>query len=139
MHHEITCEWKGKMEFEGEILGHKIMLDNASSPDSDNKGASPKRLLLLAVAGCTGMDVVSMLAKMRVKLDGLTLRVIADGVDTDPSVYTDMKIIYQFRGEGLDAERDKLERAVTLSQEKYCGVSAMLQKAVKITTEIVIS
>ncbi len=138
MHHEITCQWKGKMEFEGEILGHSIILDDASAPGSENRGASPKRLLLLAAAGCTGMDVIPMLEKMRVAITALNIKVEADGTDIDPKVYTKMKIIYEFAGTDLNNHRDKLERAVTLSQEKYCGVSAMLQKAMEVEWEIVI-
>lgn len=136
MHHEISCSWKGKMEFEGDLMGHKIMLDDKSYPGSEDKGPSPKRLLLLSAAACTGMDVVPMLEKMKVKIDGLNIKVEADGTDTDPRVYTSMKIIYEFSGDDLDTSRDKIERAVTLSQEKYCGVSAMLKKAIEVKWEI---
>ena len=136
MHHEITCEWKGKMEFEGDVLGHKITLDDKSYPGSKNKGPSPKRLLLLAAAGCTGMDVIPMLEKMRVAIDGLNIKVEAEGTDIDPKIYTSMKIVYEFKGNDLEVSRDKIERAVSLSQEKYCGVSAMLQKVMNVDWEV---
>lgn len=136
MHHEITCSWKGKMEFEGDIMGHKILLDDKSAPGSEDKGPSPKRLLLLSAAACTGMDVIPMLEKMKVKIQGLNIKVEADGTDTDPRVYTYMKIIYEFSGEDLENSRDKIERAVSLSQEKYCGVSAMLKKVMEVQWEI---
>ena len=136
MHHEINCRWKGNMEFEGEVTGHMITLDDKSFPGSTNSGPSPKRLLLLAAAGCTGMDVVPMLQKMRVTIDGLNIVVEADGTDEDPRVYTSMKIIYLFSGKELEAHRKEIERAVVLSQEKYCGVSAMLQKAMSVEWEI---
>ena len=139
MHHEITCTWKGKMEFEGDLMGHKIILDDKSFPGSEDKGPSPKRLLLLSAAACTGMDVIPMLEKMRIKIDGLNIKVEAEGTDSDPRVYTSMKVIYEFSGNALESSRDKIERAVTLSQEKYCGVSAMLQMAMKVEWEIKLS
>ncbi len=138
MHHEIECTWQGKMEFEGKLNGHTIILDTTPAGGGENHGASPKILLLLAAAGCTGMDVIPMLKKMQVPITGLNIRAIADGTDVDPKVYTSMKIIYEFLGNDLESYRDKLERAVSLSQEKYCGVSAMLSKAMEITSEVVI-
>lgn len=136
MHHEISCDWKSGFEFDGNINGHHITLDGHHADGSPMKGPNPKPLLLLAAAGCTGMDVVLMLEKMQVKLGSFSIDVIADGTDEHPKVYTSMRIVYNFRGDGLDAVRDKLERAVALSEEKYCGVSAMLRKAITITTEI---
>lgn len=136
MQHEISCEWNGKMQFDGNVNGYHVSLD-ASHPDgTPPNGASPKRLLLLAAAGCTGMDVVPMLEKMQVKLEHLSLDVIADVEEGEPYAYTSMKITYTFKGKDLEASRDKIERAVSLSQEKYCGVAAMLRKAMPITTEI---
>ncbi|MBS1904579.1 MAG: OsmC family protein [Bacteroidetes bacterium] len=139
MHHEATCEWKGGFEFDGTIEGFHITLDGAHKDGSPMKGPTPKPLLLLATAGCTGMDVVLMLEKMQVKPDSFSIDVKADGGDEHPKVYTDMKIIYRFTGEGLEASRDKIERAVSLSQEKYCGVSTMLRKAMEVSTEILIN
>ena len=139
MHHEIECEWKGGMQFDGNVLGHTVTLDDLHSDGSPTLGPSPKRLLLLATAGCTGMDVIPMLEKMRVVVTGLSIKAAADGVDTDPKVYTSMKITYLFRGPGLEAEREKVERAVRLSQEKYCGVSAMMRMAMPIDYEIKIT
>ena len=136
MHHEIVCSWLGKMEFEGDVMGHKIRLDDKSSFGSKDSGPSPKRLLLLALAGCTGMDIVPMLEKMRVPISGLRITVDAEGTDVDPRVYTRVRILYEFSGIDLEASRTKIARAVSLSQEKYCGVSAMLHKAMDIQYEI---
>ena len=138
MHHEIECKWQGKMEFEGKLNGHTIILDTTPSGGGENHGTSPKILLLLSAAGCTGMDVIPMLKKMQVPITGLNIRAVADGTDVDPKVYTSMKITFEFIGDNLESHRDKLERAVSLSQEKYCGVSAMLSKAMEIMTEVVI-
>jgi putative redox protein len=136
MHHEISAEWKSGFEFDGLVEGFHITLDGHHADGSPRKGPSPKQLLLLSVAGCTGMDVVLMLEKMQVKLDGFSVDVVGDGKDEHPKVYSTIKIIYSFRGEGLEAIRDKFERVVSLSQEKYCGVSTMLRKAADIETEI---
>ncbi len=121
------------------IDGHSITIDATPAGGGENHGPSPKILLLLSAAGCTGMDVIPMLEKMRVPITGLNIRAVADGTDVDPKVYTMMKIIYEFSGNNLNEHREKLERAVSLSQEKHCGVSAMLSKAMEITTEIVIA
>ena len=136
MHNEITCLWKGGMEFEGDLTGYKIILDSTHPDGTKPHGPTPKRLLLLSAAACTGMDVIPMLEKMQVPFKGLDIKVEADGTDTDPKVYTSMKIIYHFTGDNLESYRPQIERAVGLSQEKYCGVSAMLSKAMSIETEI---
>ncbi|HET9137039.1 MAG TPA: OsmC family protein [Candidatus Kapabacteria bacterium] len=137
MHNEITCEWKGEMQFEGHVHGHSIMLDDIHPDGTPSVGPTPKRLLLLSAAGCTGMDVIPMLKKMQVPIEGLTIKVEAEGTDTHPKIYTSMKIIYTFSGNDIESYRSKIEHAVTLSQEKYCGVSAMLRMVMPI--EIIIN
>ena len=90
-----------------------------------------------ALAGCTGLDVISILNKMRVALDGFDLEVSASVTDQHPKVFDKIHLIYRFRGKEL--ERSKLERAVELSQKTYCGVTAMLGKTAAITYEIEVS
>lgn len=138
MQHEITCTWKGGFEFDGEINGHHITLDSKRADGTEPHGPTPKPLLLLAMAGCTGMDVVPMLEKMRVPLEGFSMHVTGDLSSEHPKVYTKTKLVYTFVGKGLEAEREKIEHAVELSETKYCGVSAMLRKAFEIELEIVI-
>jgi len=128
MKHETVLSWKGKMAFESEIDGHKIKLDVPTESGGDESGFRPKKLMLISLAGCTGMDVVSILRKMKVELADFDVAVEANLTDEEPKHYDKMHIVYRFKGANLPIE--KLERAVSLSQEKYCGVSATLKKAV---------
>jgi len=90
--------------------------------------------MLVALAGCTGMDVISILKKMRVDVDGFNVEVEADVTEEHPKHYTAMHIKYQFKGNELPLE--KLEKAISLSQDRYCGVSEVYRKTMKITHEI---
>ncbi|RKY02005.1 MAG: hypothetical protein DRP54_02705 [Spirochaetes bacterium] len=130
----VSTEWKGEMKFEAEVTGHKVTMDSTPEFGGHDEGPRPKPLVLASLAGCTGMDVVSILKKMKVNLDGFKLTCEADVADEHPKIYTNIKLIYEFRGKGLD--RSKLEKAVSLSQERYCGVSAMLRKNCPINYEI---
>ncbi len=131
---EISMNWKGNMSFEGVVNGHKILMDADATVGGENKGPRPKPLMLLALAGCTGMDVVSILKKMRVEVEDFNVSVSADMTEEHPVVYSTIHIVYEFKGQGLDM--DKLQKAIDLSQERYCGVSAMYRKFVNITHEI---
>jgi putative redox protein len=91
---------------------------------------------MVSLAGCTAMDVVSLLKKMRVEVESFSVRVVGQLTEEHPKHYTAMHIIYEFKG--TDLPMDKLEKAVSLSEEKYCGISATFKKAMLITTEIVI-
>lgn len=131
---KIFIDWQGEMAFEADVNGHKVMLDAAPEAGGTDKGPRPKPLMLVALAGCTGMDVVSILKKMRVEPDGLRVWVEAEQTEEHPKHYTSMKIIYEFRGANLPL--DKLEKAISLSEEKYCGVNAVYKKVMPVTTEI---
>ena len=132
---EATVTWTSGMAFEAEQEGQRISID-VPGPDGTSRGVRPKGLLLAGLGGCTGMDVVSILEKMRVPFEGLAVEVSADQSEDHPKVFTAIRVTYRFKGRNLPM--DKLERAVQLSQEKYCGVSAMLGKTAAITTEIVV-
>lgn len=131
---QIYIDWQGEMAFEADVNGHKIMLDAAPESGGANAGPRPKPLMLVALAGCTGMDIVSILKKMRVEFDGLRVWVEAEQTEEHPKHYSSMKIIYEFKGN--DLPMDKLEKAVNLSEERYCGVNAVYKKAMTVTTEI---
>ena len=122
------------MAFETEMNGHKITLDAAPDNGGDDKGPRPKALMLLALAGCTGMDVVSILKKMRVEVEGFRVSVEGNLTEEHPKYYDQMHVVYHFKGKDLPME--KLEKAVKLSEEKYCGVSALYKKVIPVTTEI---
>ncbi|WLT32535.1 OsmC family protein [Geothrix sp. PMB-07] len=131
-----TVSWDSGLAFQAEQDGHRFMLDASAEADGRNLGPRPKALLLSALGACTGIDVVSILEKMRVKLDGLQVQVSAEMREEHPRIYTGIHVRYVFRGR--DLPMDKLERAVQLSEDTYCGVSAMLRPAVPITSEIVV-
>ncbi|ABW18194.1 OsmC family protein [Alkaliphilus oremlandii] len=131
---KITASLKGNMAFEMDLNGHTLITDAAPEIGGENLGPRPKALLLSGLIGCTGIDVMMILNKMRVKPDDVIISAEADQTDTEPKVYKTIHLIYTFKGKDLPVE--KLQRAVRLSQEKYCGVSAMLEKAAPITYEI---
>ncbi|GAB4313058.1 MAG: OsmC family protein [Bacteroidales bacterium] len=133
---KIDINWQGEMAFEAEVNGHKIMLDADEKVGGKDRGPRPKPLTLVSLAGCTGMDVVSILGKMRVNFEAFNVSVEGELTDEHPKIYHKIKIIYRFKGKDLPME--KLEKAVSLSQERYCGVTAMLNKAAEITHEIVV-
>ncbi len=132
--HSIRTEWKGDMAFESDINGHKIIMDAPVEGGGHDLGPGPKKLQLVALSGCTGMDVVSILKKMRVDLEKCSIEVQGDMADEHPKYYTKMHVIYEFTGK--DLPMDKLEKAVKMSEETYCGVEALYRKAIEVTSEI---
>jgi len=130
----ITAAWLDGMAFEAETEGHRIILDTPVSTGGKNRGPRPKPLMLIALAGCTGMDVISMVKKMRVEVE--KFRLIIEGTLTEehPRQYDKMHIVYEFTGKDLPQSR--LREAIELSQEKYCGVSATYKKAIPLTWEM---
>ena len=136
MKHIIDASWKGNMKFEADVDGHSVVVDATSEGGGEDAGPRPKRLMLVALAGCTGMDVVSLLKKMRVDFDDLNIIVEGDVTEEHPKHYEKMHVIYKIKGKNLDIE--KVKKAVDMSQEKYCGVSAVYKKAMEVTYEIVL-
>jgi putative redox protein len=132
----VNIEWAGDMAFEAEVNDFKIMLDAVPAVGGQNRGPRPKPLTLVSLGGCTGMDVISILTKMRVKPDYFNVEVKGELTEEHPKYFHTIKIRYIFRGKDLPME--KLEKAVTLSQDRYCGVSEMLRKSSKLIHEIVI-
>ena len=127
-----TLRWEGGMRFGGVAeSGGKLTLDARSEHGGTGQGPSPMETLLLALAGCTGMDVVSVLGKMRAPVAGLEIRVSGDRRDEHPRVFTHIRLEYIFQGAGLTPEQ--VSRAVELSQTKYCSVSAMLRASAELT------
>lgn len=134
MKHVVDLSWKQKMTFETDLDGHKLVIDANEESGGDDQGPRPKKLMLLALAGCTGMDVIMILKKMKVEPESFHVLVEGDVAEDHPKKYTKMKVIYQFKGPNLPM--DKLEKAVKLSEEKYCGVSAVYKEALDLSTEI---
>jgi len=132
--HIIKSEWKGDMTFEADINDHKVTMDANTDSGEHNLGPSPKKLMLVALSGCTGMDVVSILKKMRVDIQKCSIEVQGDVADDHPKRYTKMHVIYNFTGKDLPL--DKLEKAVKMSEDTYCGVEALYKMAIEVTSEI---
>lgn len=132
----IHINWKQNMAFEAEIDGHTLMMDASEKVGGQNLGPTPKPLLMASLGGCTAMDVISLAKKMRQEVESFEIELEGDITEEHPMKYEAIKMIYKFKGRNL--EKEKLEKAVNLSQEKYCGVSATLQNSVKIAYEIVI-
>lgn len=136
MEKSVSLSWKGKMAFDADVDDYVIRIDAKEQSGGENSGPTPKPLLMVSLGGCTAMDVVSILKKMRVDFDDLNVIVIGNITEEHPMKYTKIHIKYVFKGENLPL--DKLEKAVAMSQDKYCGISATLQDKVQLTNEIVI-
>ncbi len=136
MTHIVNTRWKGNMAFDSQIDTHTLRIDAPKEIGRDS-GPSPKKLLLSSLAGCTGMDVVSLLQKMRINFTDFEILIDADLTTEHPKVYSEIRMVYKIFGSDLNKE--KIQKAVDLSQEKYCGVSAMLKKnsPIKYSVELV--
>ena len=134
MKHIVDMTWKDKVAFEADMDGHKVIVDATVDVGGSDLGPRPKKLMLTALAGCTGIDVIMILKKMKVVPDSFHVIVEGEMTEEHPKYYHKIKVIYQFKGK--DLPKDKLEKAVKLSDEKYCGVSALYKKAIDIETEI---
>jgi putative redox protein len=108
--------------------GHHIVMD-AAPPEGDNRGPKPIELLLTALAGCTGMDVLAILQKKREPVEAFEVYVEGRRAPAHPMVYTEVDVVYRITG---NVKAESVERAIQLSEEKYCGVSATLQEIAKI-------
>lgn len=131
---KLSAKLKGNMGFEMDLNGHKFITDASEDIGGNDAGPRPKQLILASLIGCTGIDVMSILKKMRVELDDLDIDVETDHTSEHPKVYENIHLIYTFKGKDLD--HSKIERAVKLSQEKYCGVTAMLENHTDVSYEI---
>ncbi len=130
----IDVKWNGKMRFEAEIEDHKIVMDLDEERGGENAGPRPKPLMLASLGGCSGLDVIGILKKMKIRPDYFNMRIEGEQTEELPKRYHKINIIYEFRGDNLPME--KLKRAIELSQDKYCGVSAVYKKSIDISYEI---
>ncbi len=134
----VDIKYTGGMQFVGTApTGHSVVMDSAPDVGGQNSGVRPMDLLLISLGGCTGIDVVSILKKMRAPVDSFSMDMEGERADDHPKVYTDIAMNYRFTTHA-DIQ-DKISRAVHLSQEKYCSVSQMLVKAATINAHIYIN
>lgn len=131
---KVSVNWSGDMAFEVELNGFKLTIDADEKVGGQNKGPRPKPLTLASLGGCTGMDIISILKKMRVEPDYFNIEVSGELTEEHPKYYHKIHVKYTFKGKDLD--QAKIDKAVNLSQDRYCGVSELLRKGAELTHEI---
>lgn len=135
----IRVRWLTDLAFESKNEhGLRYFMDNTQEDGSPGIGPTPMEMLLSALAGCTGMDVVSILNKMKVKINDFYMEVSAKRAKEHPKVFTEIKLTYHLEVEN-ESDKEKVLKAVQLSQEKYCSVGAMLRKAAKYNYEVIVN
>ena len=134
MLHKVETQWMGKMQFNALIDGHTIVMDAPVKSGGEENGSIPKPLLLTALSGCTGMDIIALLRKEKKEIKGFDMVVTGNTSKTIPVVYTDAHLSFNFSGD--DESKDAAIQAVITSQEKLCGVSNMLKKVMTLSWDI---
>lgn len=135
MTNKIEVNWKGQMLFESTAPEGTVLIDAAEEIGGQGKGLRPKALMLSSLAGCTAIDIVSLLKKMRAEVSDFKIDVEANLTDEHPKYYDKVKITYRFYGS--DFKKNKIEKAVNLSVDHYCGVMEMFRKFSEVSTEII--
>ena len=130
----INATFNSGMNFTADVNGHKIEIDTDEAGGGNNIGTRPKALMLVSLAGCTGFDIVSILNKMRVKFSDFSVSVDGHLSETEPKIYDEVTINYTIKVSKED--EPKVEKAVKLSKEKYCGVSKMFEAFAKVSSKI---
>jgi len=130
----VKTTWKGSMQFESTNEGGNLNIDASEEVGGEGKGYRPKSLMLTALAGCSGLDIVSLLKKMRAEVKDFNIDVEGELTEEHPKYYHKVKMTFNFYGK--DFKKDKIEKAVKLSEERYCGVMAMFKKFAEVKTTI---
>ena len=135
MSHKTTTHWKGGMLFESDNpSGKSVSMDTVVDGQNERFGLSPKAMMLSSLAGCSGVDIVEILEKMKVLDYKLSIDVEAQLTDEHPKYYHKVHVDYHFYGQELNLK--KIYKAVTLSVDKYCGVMEMFRQFSTVTTAI---
>lgn len=135
MNNIVITTWKQNLQFESDNpSGHKVLIDTSVENGGQNSGLAPKAMMLSSLAGCSGLDVISVLNKMKVAVDDFKIITTGELTEEHPKYYHSVHVLYQFFGKELP--HDKLKKAVDLSVEKYCGVMEMFRKFANVTIEI---
>jgi len=134
----VSLKFQGGVSFEATTeSGHSLVMDGAPSGGGNNLGARPMELLLSGLGGCTGYDVVTILNKSRQEISHFDINIEAERADSDPKVFTKIRIIFKISGKNLN--RKIIERAIHLSADKYCSASIMLGKSAEISHELILN
>jgi putative redox protein len=130
----ITTTWLGNMKFEStNPSGHNLFIDAGPENGGNSEGYRPKALMLSALAGCSGLDVASLIKKMKLEVADFKIEIDANLTEEDPKYYD--KVTMHFHFSGSDLNEKKLQRAVDLSIEKYCGVMEMFRQFAELKVE----
>lgn len=135
MLNKVTTHWQGGLTFQSDNpSGKLVIMDTDIEGQNKRYGLSPKAMMLSSLAGCSGLDVISILNKMKSKIDDFKIEVTGELTKEHPKYYHKVTVDYYFYG--TDLNKEKCERAVTLSVEKYCGVLEMFRQfaAIEINT-----
>ncbi len=136
----VFVEWKGNTRFEGSNENNetRVVMDTADPElGGDNTGPTPKQVFLQSIAGCTGVDVVHILRRMRAAMpESFSMSVSAEVADSDPKVFTSVHLVYELTGK---TEPDRLVKAVRLSQETYCSVAIMVKRVCPLSYSVVLN
>ncbi|MGQ9705820.1 MAG: OsmC family protein [bacterium] len=131
---EVSVDWSKNLLFIGKSQKGTVLMDADSNVGGDELAPTPMEMVLFALAGCTGMDVISILKKMKQNVIDMKINIKAEKKDEHPKVFTKIDIIFNIQGKELDKE--KIEHAIYLSKTKYCPVQAMLSKTAEIKNTI---
>lgn len=135
---EAEVEWSGELNFTGRSEGPmRVDLQGGGPPADQRNGFSPLQLMLIGMAGCTAMDVISILNKMRQEVSSFNLRAEAEQKEGHPRVFTRIQLEYNFKGPKLDP--DSVEKAIDLSLTRYCPATAMLRKTASVDYRYTVS
>lgn len=130
----ITTTWLGNMKFEStNPSGHNLFIDAGPENGGNSEGYRPKALMLSALAGCSGLDVASLIKKMKLEVADFKIEIDANLTEVDPKYYDKVAMHFHFSGSNLNEK--KLQRAVDLSIEKYCGVMEMFRQFAELKVE----
>jgi len=132
--HQIETQWMGKMQFNAIINGHTVIMDAPERSGGEDMAPIPKPFVLSALSGCTGMDIIALLNKLGRHVDDLSITVTGELSKQPPIQYTAIHVLYMIKAD--ESDKEAVFNAVMDSQQKYCGVSSMLKKALPLTWEI---
>ncbi len=132
---KVDVDWQGDLEFESSLpSGHKITLDASEESGGHNQGPRPMELLLSGLGGCTGIDVVLILNKMKAEIEEFHLDIDAERAEEPPKRFEKIHLTYKFKGKNLTERR--VERAISLSEDKYCSASSSFNAEITSSFEI---
>ncbi len=131
MTRQVAVKWIDGLKFVGTgYANHSIVIDGPAEAGGNDSAVRPGEMVLMALAGCTGIDVVSLLKKMRVPFDHFEIAITAETAEDHPKYFTKINVEYRVRGKNIP--EDKLQRAIDLSRETYCSVSAQLRPSAEL-------